>query len=36
MVRELEDLYDEVLGRTPPVGLPATSPSHLGAAWPKH
>jgi glycosyltransferase involved in cell wall biosynthesis len=31
MVRELEGLYDEVLGRTPPRGA-ATSPSHLAPA----
>jgi len=36
MVRDLEDLYDEVLARTPPEEATATSASHLGAASSKH
>ena len=36
MVRDLEDLYDEVLARTPPEGVAATSASHLGAASSRH
>jgi glycosyltransferase involved in cell wall biosynthesis len=36
MVRELEHLYDEVLGRAPSAGPSATSASHLGAVSFKH
>jgi len=36
MVRDLEDLYDEVLARTPREEASATSASHLGVASSKH
>jgi len=36
MVRDLEDLYDEVLGRSPRDGATATSASHLGAPASRH
>jgi glycosyltransferase involved in cell wall biosynthesis len=36
MVRDLEDLYDEVLARRSPEEAAATSASHLGAAPLKH
>jgi glycosyltransferase involved in cell wall biosynthesis len=36
MVRDLEGLYDEVLGRTPVDPVAATSASHLGAESTRH
>ena len=36
MVRDLEDLYDEVLARRPEEPAAATSASHLGAASSRH
>ena len=36
MVRALEDIYDDVLGRARPNSGDATAASHLGEAWAKH
>ena len=36
MVRDLEDLYDDVLARSRPKTADATAASHLGEAWTKH
>jgi len=36
MVRDLEALYDELLERSPPGEVPATSASHLGAVGSEH